>query len=445
MQLKRRRIGPALGLFTAELFAAVGAHAQDAPPLPASTAAASINDDTESDLGRTRIDTAVLFYQEAGGRVQATEPVVSIAVNRSGDILTFKFTSDTLTGATPNGATPWKEDQAFVKGDTPRGATSTGASDVVTAAPHVLPIDHGFKDQRYAVDAGYSFLWGPDTRLSLGGAGSWETDYRSYSASLGISHDFNQKNTTAAVGLNFEYDQSRPFGGTPPPLFPIDGIIPTSANSTKTVASLVAGITQAMTRSWLAQINYSYGRANGYQNDPYRLISVVDARTGGPVQYLYESRPRSRDRHSIYVGNKIALGSTVLDLSARAYKDSWGIKSITLQASDRVPVTSWLYVEPLVRYYHQTAATFFRYYLIGQQNLPDFASSDFRLGKFSAVTVGLKLGVKVGRTNEFYVRTDYYRQTGDKHPAGAPGDLAAENLFAGAKAASLMVGYSFVY
>ena len=115
MQLsRRRRISPALGLFTAELFAAVGAHAQQTPPAPPAPVSASINDDTESDLGHTRIDTAVLFYQEAGGRVQATEPVVSVTVNRrSGDILSFKFTSDTLTGATPNGATPWKESQAF--------------------------------------------------------------------------------------------------------------------------------------------------------------------------------------------------------------------------------------------------------------------------------------------------------------------------------------------
>lgn len=445
MQLKRRRIGPALGLFTAELFAAVGAHGQEAPAPPA-PASASINDDTDSDLGHTRIDTAVLFYQEAGGRVQATEPVVNLTINRrSGDILSLKFTSDTLTGATPNGATPWKEEQAFVKGDTPRGATSTGASHVVVAEPHVLPIDHGFKDQRYAVDAGYSFLLGSDTRVSVGGAGSWETDYRSYSASLGVSHDFNQKNTTAAVGVNLEYDQSRPFGGTPPPLAPIDGIVPTGANSSKTVTSVVAGITQVINRYWLAQINYSYGFAKGYQNDPYRLISVVDRVTGGPVQYLYEARPRSRERQSVYIGNKVALGAHVLDLSARAYKDSWGVKSITVQAADRIPVTSWLYVEPMVRYYHQSAADFFRYYLLSSPKLPDFASSDIRLGKFDAVTVGVKLGVKVGRSNELYVRADYYRQTGDKHPAGTPGDLPRENLFSGAKAASLMVGYSFLY
>ena len=77
MQLNRkrpRRISRALGLLTANLLAATGAMAGDAATdAPVDTAPS----DVTNDLGMTRIDAAVLFYQEAGGRVKATEPVIS--------------------------------------------------------------------------------------------------------------------------------------------------------------------------------------------------------------------------------------------------------------------------------------------------------------------------------------------------------------------------------
>jgi hypothetical protein len=366
--------------------------------------------------------------------------VLSAAINDpSGAVLSVKLTADILTGATPNGAAPARFDQSFEM-------TTTGASaGVVTAEPHVLPVDNRFKDTRYAIDAGYSFLATPDLRLSLGGAYPHETDYESYSGNLGLARDLNGKNTTLAVAMNYEFDRSRPINGTPNPLTPIDGPFLNGGGTTKKVVSLVVGVTQVINRHWLVQANYSLGHATGYQIDPYRIITMVDAVSGDPVQYLYEGRPNSRVRQSVYIGNKVALGSNVLDLSARAYRDSWGITSATVEAAVRTPVTSHLYLEPRVRYYQQTAADFFRYYLVRGQPLPAAASSDVRLGKFEALTLGLKLGLKLGRANELYLLGETYRQTGDKHPAGTFGALARENLFSGVRANSIIVGYSFAY
>jgi len=61
MQLRRKRSGKVrrrLGLLTATLFAATGLHSQ---ALAQSTG--DVNDDAASDLGMTRIDSAVLFYR----------------------------------------------------------------------------------------------------------------------------------------------------------------------------------------------------------------------------------------------------------------------------------------------------------------------------------------------------------------------------------------------
>lgn len=471
MQLKKHRHGQlvrALGMLTANLFAATGAHAQTAPA-PQSYAdtspprdAASVNDDTQTDANLTRVDSAVLFYQEAGGRVRTIEPVVSATMNSStGDALSVRLTSDTLTGATPNGAAPSRLSQTFI---TPAHAPGTstvvtgasGGSTIVTipgtgtvarqyiTAPNQLPVDSGFRDQRYAIDLGYVDQWDADTRLNLGGSASVERDYTSFTLGFGAARDFNQKNTTASAGLNFEFDQSRPYFGTPQPLT-VMSATPKGANQTKVVSSVVLGVTQVMSRRWIAQLSYNIGATDGYQTDPYRIISVVDSISGDPVQYLYESRPKTRIRQSVYLGNKIAFGPTVTDLSARYYHDSWGVNSVTAAIAERIALTRWLYIEPQARYYSQNAANFFHDYLINSQPTPGFATSDSRLGKFKAITLGAKIGLKVGHTGELYLQGENYRQTGDSHPAGAVGAMAKENLFTGVNASSVIVGYTFAF
>lgn len=471
---RRGRISQALGCLTANLLAATCAHAQalsptaDTPP-DAAAPRAGANDDTESDVGMTRLNAAVLFYREAGGRVKATEPVASIVINgSSGAVLTARFTVDSLTGATPNGAAPWTGPQTFVTPAHAAGTTATvtgasGGSTLVTipgtgtvarqyvTPANTLPVDAGFRDLRTAVDLGYSTPVWDGGHLSLGGSASTERDYRSFSGNAGVSQDFNQHNTTASLSVEYEYDRSNPFFGTPTPFTPMSADVK-GPDRTKTVTSAVLGVTQVVNRYWLAQLNYSVGQSSGYQTDPYRVLSVVDPVSGAPSAYLYENRPSSRLRQSVYFGNKVALGPTVTDASVRVYHDSWGVNSVTTEVSERVSVVSWLYVEPLARYYSQTAASFFRDYLIAGQPLPSYASSDSRIGKFQAVTYGLKVGIPVTGRSEFdipqselYFQVQDYRQTGPAQPSGVVPGLARENFFSGVRALSVIAGYTMAF
>ena len=424
--------------------------------------AASSSLDAGSDIGSgvTRVDSAVLLYQEAGSRVKAVEPVVSVALNASdGETLSLRYTADTLTGATPNGATPWSQPQTFT---TPARAPSTtttvtgasggaqlvtipGSGTVVrqyTGAANQLPLDPGFRDQRNALDIGYATPWGPTARWSVGGGYSKERDFTSYSVNTGLSHDFNDHNTRLSAAVNFEFDNSSPLFGVPTAFTAMNGDRKGGAKS-RTEEDFVVGVTQAMTRFWVMQLNYSYGVLSGYQTDPYRIISVIDPSSGAPVQYLYESRPNQRTRQSVYLANKLALGPTFADVSARLYHDDWGISSSTLEASDRIPLFSNFYVEPGARYYHQSKADFFDNYLLSGAPLPHYASSDSRLDAFSATTTSLQLGYEfAGRSSELYLRYQDYRQTGASHPAGAIGTLANQHLFGGADATSVVVGLS---
>ena len=467
MQLtKPRSAGVALGIaqLAAGLFAAgaSAAHAQSAPT-PAS-------DDSfysqGRDPGQSRADAAVLVYQEAGGRVRAIEPAINATFQSTDNsILSIGLVADTLTGASPNGATPANQTQTFLTPLKAVGSSTTvtrasGGSQVVqlpptpgqiaaaalygrqyTTDPGKLPVDPGFHDQRFAANIGYSQPVGRLSRAGLGFAYSEEHDFRAISGNANVSRDFNSRNTTLSLAVNFEFDTSFPYGGTPTPFTEMSAQIK-GPNQTRHVADGVFGLTQIMSRNWLVQLNYSYGVSKGYQTDPYRIISVVDQNSGEPLKYLYESRPDNRVRQSVYLENKIALGPQTFDLSGRYFWDDWGIRSTTLDLADRIALGPVFYIQPHVRWYHQSEANFFRPYLVSGQALPQYASSDTRLGAFSALTLGTKVGVKVTSTSEFYVRGEYYRQSGDGHPPGVFGQLAQQNLFAGVSAISGTVGYT---
>ncbi len=453
MQLKRRgkgRLWQSLGLMTTNLFAATHGHA----------ASDSLVNGTGSEPGTATIDSAVLFYHESGGRVRAVEPTVNLQIVReNGDMFSARATYDTLTGATPNGAAPSDQPQVFTTPAPPPKehmtvTSASGHSTIVTLPgtgtrvaqytipAHQLPMDTGFTDSRTAVDLSYTKHWASDTTTSLGFGASGETDYKSYSLNTAVSQSLFDKNTTLTLGLNYEYDDSNPLFGTPTPMTEMNGLQKGPAES-RTVTSVIGGLTQILNRHWLFQLNYDIGWNKGYQNDPYKIVSVVDGTSGLPLQYLYESRPRSRVRQSLYVGNKIAFGPTVLDVSFRYYHDDWGIKSVTGELAERIPLTRRLYVEPQYHYYHQSAADFFRYYLVADQPLPRYASADGRLAKMDARTLGLKLGYMLSPRAEVYALAEDYKQSGDSIVPGAPGGLADENFFSGVHATSVVVGFTY--
>jgi hypothetical protein len=309
--------------------------------------------------------------------------------------------------------------------------------------PGQLPMDKGFRDERFAGNIAYAQPVGGISLLGVGGSYSIEHDYRSFSINTNIAQNFNLNNSTASFALNYENDSSFPYGGVPTPLTEMNAQWKSISSQQRQRVDLLAGITEVMTRNWLLQVNYSFSVSQGYQNDPYMVVSVVDPVSGEPNQYLYENRPRSRQLQSVYADSKLDFGPTVTDISARYYFDDWGIKGITAEIAERISLTRWLYVEPDARWYHQTAATFFDNFLVSGQPLPQYASADWRLGQFTGLTYGAKLGFTLTPKIEVYLRGEYYQQMGNGHPADAIGQLKQQNLFGGVNAAYALLGFTW--
>ena len=108
--------------------------------------------------------------------------------------------------------------------------------------------------------------------------------------------------------------------------------------------------------------------------------------------------------------------------------DDWGIKSHTLDLRYRFELGNDSYLEPNVRFYTQTAADFYHYFLVQGQATPQFASADPRLGQFDATTFGIKYGKALSKDSEFSVRVEQYAQTGNSSPSEAIGQLKTQNF-----------------
>lgn len=373
-------------------------------------------------------NTSLLYYGEGDDRIQDFSlKTLSRRTFVDDRYLSLGFAVDALTGATPNGALPQSFPQTFTK---PSGRNT------FTTGPYEFPTDDSFRDTRFALTADWQQPLGRLYTFSGGVSSSVEFDYLHLGVNAKLSRDFNNRNTTLSGGFAYSSDQIDPVGGVPVPMGQMRNVREDDGDNgsgsgrvtkeDKDVIDLVAGVTQVISRNFLLQLNYSYSSSSGYLTDPYKILAAVDSITGEAVPITlppgvegpshlnyYESRPDERTKHSVYAQGKYYFGGKVLDTSYRYMTDDWEIDSHTLDVKLRLPFGGSKYLEPHLRLYTQSAAEFYRISLTDGEPLPEYASADYRLADFDAVTAGLKFGWQTGGGNDMSLRLEYYGQTGN--------------------------------
>jgi hypothetical protein len=406
----------------------------------------SVTDEIGRLMENWKIQSALAYYRE-DGRIQAIEPVISAVRDLSdGGKLALNFTFDSLSGSSPNGALPNHIPQTFAA---PSASSLAVARHLYTVSPGRLPADPNYSDARVAGGIDWTLPLSRLTRLDIGGKFSYEDDFYSATVNAAVEHDFNDKNTTVSLGVSSENDFLQPIGGTPTPLSDYT-LFEKGGHESKRGQGLLLGLTQVMTRNWLSEMNLSLDRFSGYLNDPYKIVSVIDA-AGDPVAYVYENRPDSRTRRSAYLENRVGWTRTSVSLALRYMTDTWGIHSDTAQLRLR-----WWnagrdqYFEPSVRWYRQSAADFYKPWIAPNAAQENYVSADSRLAAFHALTYGLKYGIRLsdrlgglGREGtEFNVRLEYYQQTIQNGPA-VPAALQGLDLYPSLKAVLFQIGFNY--
>ncbi len=386
-----------------------------------------------------QVETAYRHYSEAD-RVTAMEPVLQLhKIDDEGHKIDFTIAYDTLSGASPNGAAVSEKPQTFTStsgaGGSAESMTSTSGTaykddeenddeyegeggyktSEYTVQPGEVPLDPNFEDNRLSVSMNYSWPLNRTMTTSIGGSYSRETDYRSIGVNGGLNLFLNQKNTQVGFFLGMENDVITPGGGTSQAFSAMSNKQVTGSSETKNIIDGLISITQVLSKRAVMQLNYSMSISDGYHTDPYKIISLLDGQ-GDTQEYLYENRPTKRTKQSIYGALKYHVFGDTVDVSYRYMRDDWGVKSNTWDAKYRFNIGK-AYVQPHLRHYSQEATDFYVNSLLSTDDLPQFASADYRLSALSSNTVGVKLGWMFDKNKEISFRVESYQQEGDSAAA----------------------------
>jgi hypothetical protein len=382
-----------------------------------------------------QLDATGLLYGERQ-RTDVIEPTGRLTrMFANGQSLSAQLAIDAITGASPTGAVP---------SGTP--LTTTTASGTVTTIPAGQVPTKKFSDLRGAVDLGWDLPVGTLLKATTGAHVSREKDYQSVGVSESVSLDVLRRLATLTLGAGVNRDGVFPTGGTPMPLS--DGtVLLTSGTDRKDVTTGLIGLSRVLSRRWIVALSATRTLERGYLTEPYKVISVVDS-TQTAVDQLTEHRPDVHDRRAAMASSIYHFAKDVLYLEYRYYWDDWRIRSHTADVKYRLELPLDQYVLPHVRYYTQSAASFYRTSLHEGEALPAFASADYRVGEMSGVTVGATYGFKLQNApGEWSVRLEYLRQWGpgggfgsDSHGGEGGGEVASRATRATAIATASRVG-----
>ena len=358
-------------------------------------------------------DAALLYYGELG-RVTAIEPVLNLKRAWSAEqSASATLVLDALGGASHNGAAVVSSVQTFTGssgGEDEDGEDDEGGG-VQTFAAGEVPIIRGFEDFRVALDLAYvQPINTPLNTVSVGSSMSKEEDYLSIGFNGGLASELFSRNTKISLSGGGSYDQIAPEGGIPQALGDSILAVSTLDGDDKWVGDLSLGLTQVINKISIVQLNYNYGQSSGYHNDPYKIISRLDA-AGVPIDYLNESRPEKRVKQSLYGALKLALGAHSVTGSYRYYWDDWAVVAQTLDGLLRFNLSDSLYLEGHGRWHQQSKAEFYQLWLASADPVPVFASADHRLGDLQTQTLGLNVGYKLNTSLAFALRTEWYHQS----------------------------------
>lgn len=397
----------------------------------------------DDNLSPWEIDAALLIYAEKD-RVQLAEPVLSLRKEIDDEeFIGARIIADALTGASPNGA---------AASDVPQTFTSPSGEKTYTTPAGETPLDNTFKDARSALNITWEKPLTTDLNGIFGFNYSKEHDYTSLGLSASFAYDFNQRQTTLDISASVSRDNINPAGRAPVGLTEMPAYPATKAtqgeNQGKNINEFLIGITQVINRSTLVQINYSHGQSDGYLNDPYKILSVLENDGSGNLRatnpYVFENRPDNRNYQSIFWKGIHQLDNKdVVTISYRYFWDDWDISSQTVDFRYRWEMGSGRYLQPHLRYYQQSAAKFYRQTLTdGEELALDYASADYRLGDFTSQTIGLKYGVEFNDGAEINFRIETIQQRGETRSEDAVGKLQNVSLYPDMDAIIVQAGLS---
>ena len=238
-------------------------------------------------------------------------------------------------------------------------SVSCASIDVVTTASP-------FKEKRTEYGGGVDYLY-RNTTLGLSVLRSTEPDYQTTTVGFTVTHEIFEGLTTVSLG----YAESRA---------DVEKSHTDFSDHANTYQYKL-GLSQVVTKSVLATLNYEAILQDGYLQSPYRSARLL----GLSVPEVY---PRARDGYAIALGLVKGLGPDEGQLKGSAFLryryfwDTWDIRAQTVEAGYGQRLAERWLVEPRLRHYRQSAASFYSdnfttqmVYMARDRELSDFSNN----------------------------------------------------------------------
>jgi hypothetical protein len=213
---------------------------------------------------------------------------------------------------------------------------------------------------------------------------SVERDYISDTASFSLSQSMFGDLTTVTLGFGNTHNKVGENNGTANnPNVAWLGHALTRAYS--------GGVSQIITKNFIADLNLQVLTDAGYLANPYRSIRFLD--TANPKGYSLASQvyPETHTSTAVQVQGKYYLPYRAAITGVyRYYTDTWGVRGNTYELDYTHPIQNLWILEGRVRYYKQTAASFYSD-LFPFANSQNFTARDQNLAALDNTTVGAKV------------------------------------------------------
>lgn len=332
----------------------------------------------------SKLSIQQLKYTEEGDNIDVVDWVIDAQFTPDVDNeFNIKIGVDGISGATR----AWSSKSGLSKPSNLNAINKKSASNVYGTDNSGYEIRQFTLPDERRYSLGGSWLKRTESRneIQLGADYSREPDYLSHAISgsyMWFKDD--RKNTSFNVGMNTRYDR----------------VLASKYDYSEFwddlwSVNLELGISQVMSSHSVLNANIFTMVDSGYLSNHYQtILREFDANNDGVTDVFLSADHRPSRR--------VALGASALwmmqwnnlintHLGYRLYQDDWGIRSHTLESKGFVDIGSAVTLGLSLRYYDQSAASFFRRPNTPQDTfaLTGFGSADHRMGDFSATTYEL--------------------------------------------------------
>jgi hypothetical protein len=234
-------------------------------------------------------------------------------------------------------------------------------------------------EERKDVQAKVNHLLNANTVISALAGVSDEKDYLALNAGVEALYEIPDSPLTVTGGLGYSDDKLEPTDGE---------ILPDRiSRATRDNTTAFVGVSQILNKTTVVQGSFSIGLQNGFLSDPYKKVWIDDQ-----ANTINDSRPNERQQFVAQLRMRHFLPElkAALHVDYRYFEDDWDIASNTLELAWYQNLPDGWMLTPSLRYYTQTQAYFYAPYFFTARG-DGFASSDYRLSPYGAVSVKLRL------------------------------------------------------